>query len=67
MARKFAHIVAEWTKRLGEGSESGKAKPAEIEKNVPQGIAMLGCAFQICYIRKIASNEKHPNIWGSDL
>lgn len=61
---QFSLIMGEWIKLIGSGRDTGK-KGGDIITSLPQHTAILGCSFQICYLRKVVAGvERMPSIWG---
>jgi hypothetical protein len=65
VAPEFADIVSKWIRLIGNGQDTGRI-PGDMNSRIPKDVKMIGCAFQICYLRKIAPqhNEHSPKIWG---
>lgn len=62
----FSHLVSDWIKLIGHGVDTGK-HGGPYDKSIPQYAKIIGCAFQICYVKKfLPPAEQLPIIWGKD-
>ncbi|RYG97820.1 class I SAM-dependent methyltransferase [archaeon] len=69
--KEFAEQMAKWIYKFSMGESTARKGPVGDQKFtdvLPKHIKMLGCAFQICYFKKIEppSHNSLPMIWGED-
>lgn len=60
-------VVGNWTRLLGLGVDTGR-RGGEFTSTVPRDVLIAGCAFKVCYVRKVhrERGEAMPKIWGEN-
>eukprot|EP01031_Cornospumella_fuschlensis_P040462 gene40462-49316_t len=69
--KEFAEKMSHWIHQFSMGGDTARQGPTGEQKffdAMPKHIKLLGCAFQICYFKKIEppSHHKLPLIWGAN-
>lgn len=61
----IAAVVGNWTRLLALGVDTGR-RGDEFTSTVPKDALIAGCAFKVCYVRKVhrEQGEAMPKIWG---
>lgn len=69
--RGFAKQIAKWTRMMSFGADTARHGPKANQSffdALPKHIKYLGCAFQLCYFKKVEPPTHHrlPIIWGEN-
>lgn len=68
---QLAEQMARWMYMFSMGTDTGRKGAVGNKKffeSLPKHVKAIGCAFQICYLKKIEppSHHKLPVVWGKD-